>query len=190
MNTLDVLVGGYAKVTSTGWDASSSTCLITTNSGLKIITDPGANKDLLLKSLQEKNIKVEEVDYVFISHHHLDHAMNIALFVSAKIIDGEAIYSQSVAVAGVDKIPNTNITVIKTPGHEYGHASLVVPTDNGTVVIAGDTFWWERGEEQIIDLNKKDDFAEKMEDLVDSRKKILAIADIIIPGHGKKMRIK
>ena len=190
MNTVAVLVEGYAKMTDTGWNASSSACLIITDSGLKIITDPGANRDLLLKKLEEIAVDPEEINYVFITHHHLDHAMNIALFPNAQVIDEEALYTQAVAIEGVEAIPNTTIRVMKTPGHEYAHASLIVPTTEGTVIIAGDVFWWEESDEQKIDLNKKDDFAEKMEVLIDSRRKILEIADIIIPGHGKKMRIK
>jgi len=39
-------------------------------------------------------------------------------------------------------------------------------------------------------LNKKDDFAEKMSELVASRKEVLRLADWIIPGHGKIFKVE
>lgn len=185
MNTIDILIEGYAKMTDTGWDASSSCVLIVTDSGKKILVDPGANRDLLFEELKKRNLSLEDIDMVFITHHHLDHAMNVGLFPRAKVVDEEAIYTQSVAYEGVDMLPETDITVLKTPGHEYAHASLIVPTDKGTIVVAGDCFWWTTSEEQVVDMHKKDDFAEKMDELVASRKEILRLADWIVPGNGK-----
>lgn len=195
MNQIDILIEGYAKITSNGWDASS-TCTLISSNNKKIIVDPGSNRDLLFEKLKERNLSLEDIDMVFITHHHLDHAMNVGLFPNAKVIDEEAVYTQAIAVEGVKMLPDTDITVVATPGHEYAHASLVVPTKDGTVVIAGDCFWFEEGvqEEFIADgkivnvqklLIKHDDFAEKMDELVSSRKMLLDLADWIIPGHGK-----
>lgn len=189
MNQIDILIEGYAKVTDSGWVASGTTTLITTEQGTKIIVDPGCNRDLLLQRLAERKLTIEDIDYVFITHHHVDHAMNMGIFPKAKVIDEEAVYTQDNAIEGVEEIPNTDITVIKTPGHEYAHAALVVPTKDGTVVVAGDNFWWTTGEEQEIDVTKHDDFAEKMDELIASREKILDLADWIIPGHGKMTRV-
>lgn len=89
-----------------------------------------------------------------------------------------------------ETIPNTDIRIIKTPGHEAGHASLIVPTPNGTVVVAGDVFWWTEGEVQVLDIDKTDHFATDMASLKESRKMVLEIAQEIIPGHGKRQIIK
>lgn len=190
MNKIDILIEGYAKVTDTGWDATSTATLITTDKGLKILVDPGANRDLLFEEMKKRSLALEDIDYVFITHHHLDHAMNVGLFPNAKIIDEEAVYTQSVAIEGVKMLPETDITVIATPGHEYAHASLVVPTENGTVVVAGDCFWWTTDEEQKVDVEKPDDFAQNLDVLIKSRKEILDLADWIIPGHGKMWQNK
>src|SRR5579872_410887 len=120
MNTIDILIEGYAKITDTGWDASSTTTLITVSSPvilnkvkdlnskiedssqaqndkiLRIIVDPGANRDLLFEKLKTRGLSLEDIDYVFITHHHLDHAMNVGLFPNAKVIDEEAVYTQAV----------------------------------------------------------------------------------------------
>lgn len=189
MNTIDILIEGYANITKSGWDASGTTTLITTDTELKIIADPGANRDLLLQKLDERGLVVGDIDMVFLTHHHLDHAMNVGIFPNARVIDEEAVYTQSVAIEGVKMLPGTDMTVMATPGHEYAHAALVVPTKDGTVVVAGDNFWWTTSEKQEVDLHKKDDFAEKMDELVASRKEILAIADWVIPGHGKMFAV-
>ena len=190
MNTIDILIEGYAKITSNGWDASSSCTLIVTDSGKKIIADPGANRDLLFEQLKKRSLSLEDIDMVFITHHHLDHAMNVGLFPNAKVIDEEAVYTQAVAVEGVQMLPDTDISVIATPGHEYAHAILVVPTKNGTVVVAGDTFWWTSNEEQVVNIEKPDDFAQNLEELMASRKVVLDLADWVIPGHGKMWQNK
>lgn len=201
MNTIDILIEGYAKIKEKGWEATGTTCLITTDSGVKIITDPGANRDLLLERLSEKGLTVEDIDYVFLTHHHLDHAMNAGIFPKAKVVDEEAIYTQDKAEEGVEMLPDTDITILPTPGHEAGHGILVVPTAQGTVVVAGDNFWWpssaNASEGQAYDildrerlLNRPDDFAEDMHVLMESRKKVLELANWVVPGHGKVFEVK
>ena len=193
MNKVEVLIEGYATITDKGWKASGSTCLITTESGLKIITDPGANRDILLQKLREKGLRVEDIDFVFLTHHHLDHAMLAGIFPNAKVVDEEAIYTQDDAIEGTEGIPGTNMTIIATPGHEAGHGILVVPeTEKGTIVIAGDNFWWKTDEEQklSLELDMPDDFAEDMEVLKNSRAKVLEIADWVVPGHGRMFQAK
>jgi glyoxylase-like metal-dependent hydrolase (beta-lactamase superfamily II) len=127
---------------------------------------------------------------VFLTHHHLDHAMNVGIFPNAKVVDQEAIYMQDKAEEGVEMLPDTDITILPTPGHESGHGILVVPTAQGTVVVAGDNFWWTTDEDQILDIEKKDDFAEDMSILVESRKKVLELANWVVPGHGKVFEVK
>ena len=75
------------------------------------------------------------------------------------------------------------------------HCSLLVQDENlGKVAIAGDVFWWEDGQEQKIDevslIELKDSYVKNKEDLINSRKKVLAFADYIIPGHGKPFKIE
>jgi hypothetical protein len=51
-------------------------------------------------------------------------------------------------------------------------------------------FWWTDEQEQVVDaaeelINREDPFTKDRAALVESRTKVLAIADWIIPGHGK-----
>lgn len=186
MNIVDVLIEGYVReLSGTTWEACSTSTLITTEKGKRIIVDPGSNKGLFLDALTKRNLSVERIDWVFLTHHHLDHAMNVGMFPHAKIIDVEGIYSDDHGEMVGENVPDTDIRIIKTPGHEAGHASLVVPTAEGTVVVSGDVFWWMEGEEQTLNVDKIDPFASDMTSLKESRKKVLEIGQTIIPGHGK-----
>lgn len=111
------------------------------------------------------------------------------MFLEAQIIDNAGVYKGDKITSLDETLPGTDIQVIQTPGHKEAHASLVVPTDEGKVVIAGDVFWWPDEEKQIVDIEKEDPYASNMEALKESRKKVLEIADFIIPGHGKIFKV-
>ena len=190
MNEVKVLIEGYAKQIKGGWIASSTTVLIRSN-GKNIIVDPGCNRAKLLDSLKGENIKTADIDFVLLTHGHADHSLLAGIFEKAKIIDSEAVYSGDEQAFHNNKIPGTGIEIIQTPGHVPEHCSFVVKAKQGTVVIAGDAFWWMDGEEQRIDIGRKDPAHPcDMEKLVESRKKLLKIADFIIPGHGKIFKAK
>lgn len=157
-----VLIKGYAKKTKTGWLASSTTTLIE-DSGKKIIVDPGINKKLLLKKLQKEGLRPNNIDIVFMTHYHPDHAFLASIFAKAKVLDGDTIYEDDKEVSYKNKIPGTNLEVILTPGHAHEHASLLIKTAKGNIVIAGDVFWWTDEEKQKTDdietlINKEDPF--------------------------------
>jgi len=92
-----------------------------------------------------------------------------------------------------ENILGKDIKILETPGHSVEHLSLLVDTSKGKIALAGDVFWWVDGEEQKVDISKKDDSHPKelnIKKLVASRRKLLKIADYIIPGHGKMFRVK
>lgn len=194
MITVKVLVPGYAKVNPDGtWDATCTTTLIL--AGIhKIIMDPGCNRQLLLPALHKENLEVGDIDMVFLSHHHPDHAFLAGIFTNATVID--SLQWQKDSIAGDHQythLPGTDIQIIKTPGHTPDHASLLVPTADGQVLIAADVFWWSEGEEQKVDINKPDPFASDQQLLTLSRSAVLSLpkdhALTIIPGHGKTFSV-
>lgn len=194
MTKIKVLIKGYAKKTKIGWLASSTTTLIE-DSGKKIIVDPGINKELLLKKLQEERLALDDIDIVFMTHYHPDHVFLASVFEKAKVFDGDTTYKNDQEGSYEKKVPGTNLEVILTPGYAHEHASLLIKTAKGSVVIAGDVFWWTNEEEQKTDniealINKEDPFTKDLPALKESRKKILEIADWIIPGHGKIFKVK
>lgn len=185
---VEVLIEGYASQKEGNWYASPSTVLISEN-GRKIIVDPGANKTQLLKALQNKSLKTEDIDTVFLTHYHLDHIFNLRLFPQAILCDGEALITDEKMSDHDGKIPGTGIQILSTPGHDSKHWSLLVKTEIGVIAIAGDVFWWQDHEDQKTSfpeiLEKTDPFVQSESELRNSRQKLLAIADFVIPGHGK-----
>jgi len=192
MTEVKVLVEGYVREEDDFLVASPTTTLIK-DKDLNILVDPGANEKKLVESLKKEGLKPEDIDVVFLTHYHLDHTLNIRLFPGKDIYDGSVIYSDDKEKEYSGNIPNTNIKVIPTPGHSDEHCSLLVKTGKGKIVIAADVFWWKDTEEQKIDekslINHEDDYANDKEELIKSRRKLLEIADYIIPGHGKMFKV-
>ncbi len=190
MVKIKVLVEGYDKDFPGGvWHASSTVTLVQ-DKNTNILVDPGINRELLFKSLTENNLVPENIDYVLITHWHVDHFLLLGIFPKAKFLDGTLLYEGDRAVKHGGVIPGTGIKIISTQGHDIDDCSVIVSTKQGKIAIVGDLFWWKSGEKQIVDINQKDQYAKNEKELVLSRKKVLKIADIIIPGHGKMIRVK
>jgi len=195
MAKVKILIEGYAREEDSTEFASSTTTLIQ-EVDLNIIVDPGMNRELLLEALRKENLSPDEINYVILTHYHLDHSLLAGVFEKAKILDDGDIYSWDGKIESHGgKVPGTDIKIIKTPGHDMFHCSVLVPTEDfGKIVIAGDIFWWRDNEKQKTDkeslINHKDPYVKNEEALINSRKKVLDIADYIIPGHGKMFKVK
>ncbi|OGY93068.1 MAG: hypothetical protein A3H70_05515 [Candidatus Komeilibacteria bacterium RIFCSPLOWO2_02_FULL_48_11] len=193
MANIKLLIQGYARIAKNGFCASSATVLIR-DSGKIVLVDPGSNTVRLQSVLKKEKIKPQDVDYVFLTHFHLDHILNIRFFPQATILDVDTIYKKDRGVVYGGFIPGTKIQAMPTPGHAHEHGALVVKTEKGRVAVAGDLFWWNDGEKQKTDwrslVYKKDAYVKNWKQLVASRKKLLELADWIIPGHGKVFRVE
>lgn len=193
MSEIKLLIQGYARKTKNGWQASSAIVLVR-DSGRNILVDPGSNTRRLLSALAREGLKPADIDLIFLTHFHLDHILNIRLFPHAAVVDGDTVYVGDAGRAIRGKIPGTEIAVLETPGHAHEHAALIVRTKKGRVAVAGDCFWWWDYEPQKTDerslLYKKDPFVKNWRQLLSSRKKLLSVADWIIPGHGKMFKVK
>ena len=192
MAKVKVLIEGYAKKTKEGWIASSTTTLAQT-AGLNIIIDPGINRSLLLKKLKKEGLKTGDIDFVLMTHYHPDHSYLSAIFEKAKALDDELVWDEDKEYEHKGIIPGIDLKILPTPGHEEFHASLVVPTDKGILVVAGDVFWWSDEEKQdtssvAVLLKHKDPLVKNKKALRESRIKVLDLADFIIPGHRKMFR--
>ncbi len=189
MSEVKVLIEGYARKIENGWLASSTVTLIQAN-GKNIIVDPGCNRNKLLNELKNENLKPSDIDYVLLTHNHMDHSLLTGIFANAKILNNEEIFNNDKQVDHNNKIPGMDLEILQTPGHTDDHCCLIVGTDKGTYIVAGDVFWWMDDEEQKIDVNRLDQAHEcNMKELIESRKKVLEIADWIIPGHGKMFKV-
>ena len=146
-----------------------------------IIVDPGMVADDidLIANLEKAGVKSTEVTHVFISHHHPDHTVKIGLFPNATVVDFWGSYHHDLwEDHGDDFQIADNVHVIRTPGHTDEDASLIIDTNKGTYVFTH--VWWNENMQPEVDP-----LAEDNTKLIESREKVLAIADFIIPGHGR-----
>ncbi len=195
MAKIKILVQGYAREQK-GVEFASSTAILIREGGLNIIVDPGMDRKLLLKNLKKEGLSPDQIDYVVLSHYHLDHSLLTGIFTNAKVFDDNEVYSFDGRIKEYGgKVPGTDIKIFKTPGHDPFHCSVLIETEKfGRVVIAGDVFWWRDQEEQKFDQNSliehQDPYVKDWDALKQSRKKVLSLADYIIPGHGKVFKVK
>jgi glyoxylase-like metal-dependent hydrolase (beta-lactamase superfamily II) len=188
MPSLKVIVEGYAKEIKHGWEANSTTTLIE-NDGKYIIVDPGMDEAILKKALAAEGLTAGDINFVFLTHYHLDHILNVALFKKAKMADGYYMYDRKRGTAHTGSPFGKGIEILHTPGHTPEHSSLLVHSDGCAYAIAGDLIWWAFHEKEKM-LKLPDPFAYDMKALIKSREEILNKADFIIPGHGKMVKLK
>ncbi len=172
---VDVLLAG-----STG-PAVVSTCTLVRDGEVVLVVDPGLapSQDAILAPLQGHGLDPGDVTDVVISHHHPDHALNVALFPRARVHDHWAIYDFAGRWDDVDcegRVLAPAIQLIRTPGHTAEDLSTVVGTRDGIVVLTH--LWW-------TDAGPAEDpYAPDPVLLHASRARVLGFADHVVPGHG------
>ncbi len=187
MAQVKILIPGYARESARTEHVLCTTTLII-NGQQKIIFDPGADQRKITRALKKHHLKLTDITHVFLSHKHVDHSLAMGIFLNAAVITSKHYNKKNV----IKDIPldyfGQEIKIIKTPGHTPDHASLLVETDLGKILVAGDLWWWWENEKQKTDykslINKKDSFADNKKKLINSRRLALKIANYIIPGHG------
>lgn len=195
MAEVKVLIKGYAREEKGIEYASSTTTLIQSNAK-NIIVDPGMNRRRLLNALGKERLKPKDIDYVILTHNHMDHMLLTGIFENAKVLDNGSIYSFDGKIEDHDgKVLGTDVKIINTPGHDQFHCSVLINTKEfGKVAIVADVFWWADKEKQKTDyeslITHKDPYVKNKKQLDASRKKILKLADYIIPGHGGMFKVK
>ena len=171
--TVHVLTAGYYQ------RGVASTVGLIRDGAMTVVVDPGMvrERSLILDPLTALGIRPEEVTDVVFSHHHPDHTINAALFPAARYHDHWAIYENDVWTSrdaeGFELSPS--IKLIRTPGHSAEDITTLAHTADG---IAAFTHVWWNG-----DGPAEDPYAD-MEQLHASRARVLAVADLAIPGHG------
>ncbi len=187
MVEVKVLIEGSVKAVKRGVTKVVGTTTLVRDGAVNLIVDPGMlrNASDLLSSLRREGLTPGRVNCVFVSHHHIDHTRNIALFPNAKVVDFWAIYDRDrwIDHDGDGYRISKNVKMLQTPGHTEEDASLAIRTDKGTYVTTH--LWWHE------DFTpKKDPLAWNQRLLEENRKRVLKIADFIIPGHGKIISLR
>ncbi len=178
-----VLHAGYAREEA-GGERVASTITLIQDGNVVVIVDPGmvASRSELLTSLGAHGVLPGSVTDVVFSHHHPDHTVNAALFPAARIHDHWAIYDGDLWLSreadGYHLSPS--VALIATPGHTPEDITTLAAAPDG--VHACTHAWW--GQDGPAD----DPFAPDAAVLAASRARILALAAVIIPGHGPAFR--
>jgi glyoxylase-like metal-dependent hydrolase (beta-lactamase superfamily II) len=175
--THQLLHAGYVRDDGVG----SSVSLVRDGDAV-IVVDPGmvADRELILAPLRGAGLQPEQVTHVVITHHHPDHTVNIGLFANAEVVDFCARYRGDAWLDhdGDGHPVSEHTRLILTPGHTDEDATLLVETDGG--VVACTHAWWRSDRTPEVDPLADDQAA-----LEASRSRILAEADVVVPGHGE-----
>lgn len=150
-----------------------------------VVIDPGmvSNKELIISAIQSVGYSAPEVTDVIVSHLHLDHTMNVALFSNATVHDFMASYKNDSWENHEENFSITeNITVVSTPGHTREDVSTFVKADSGLVVCTH--LWWSSSGPEIDPYSYDQRTLESSRSMVLQRK-----PDLIVPGHGPSFKV-
>jgi glyoxylase-like metal-dependent hydrolase (beta-lactamase superfamily II) len=158
----------------------TSTCSLVRDGDLVIVVDPGMveRQADLLDPLAALGLAPDAVTDVVLSHHHPDHTVNCGLFGAARVHDHGAVYhgAQWDSVDAEGRVLGASTHLLRVPGHTAEDIALVAGTPQGVVVFTH--LWW-------TDAGPADDpYAPDREVLRASRERVLAFADVVVPGHG------
>lgn len=169
-----------------------------------IVVDPGyqTQGDMLRGALVARGIAPEEVRTVVATHLHSDHLSAlpqlgaVELYVhelelgtpparaQRGLLDGVTVRR----LAGDEGEIREGIRWIHTPGHTPGHIAVAVETEEGLIVVAGDTLgpdpaWFER-------MELPEGFPDREAHLAAFRRLRALDPAVVIPGHNPPLRLR
>jgi len=161
-----------------------STCTLVRDARRTIVVDPGMadSTTALLEPLAAYGVVPHDVTDVVLSHHHPDHTMRVGLFPNAAVHDHWAIYRGSAweESDAEGRELGEAVRLIRVPGHTAEDIATLIGTSEGIVVCTH--LWWAAG------IPLEDPYAEVPAQLHASRRRVLEVADLIVPGHGAPFR--
>jgi glyoxylase-like metal-dependent hydrolase (beta-lactamase superfamily II) len=176
---LDVLVEGYVRLPHV-----AGTVTLVRDGGRIIVVDPGmvADRDHILGPLRARGVDPGSVTDIVVSHHHLDHTVNIALFPVVAVHDFQSVIeADRFTRRPADGVPLTaSIRLLATPGHTPQDITTLVGTAGDVVALTH--LWW------TADGPADDPYAPDRDRLRQQRERVLALATLIVPGHGAPFR--
>ncbi|VDK88022.1 unnamed protein product [Onchocerca ochengi] len=189
--------GSIMQSTENDHEFVSSITLII-DGGEKILVDTGLATDIngrtwILQRLSELGAPPPSINYVITTHGHPDHSGNTNHFPDAFHYAGKFMHFGK--HFNFSRIPEDNakkltksVYLLKTPGHTSDDISVLVNNTSffGTVVVSGDVFI--RKEDTKYPTIWKQLAANETQQQ-ESRKRLLCLANCIIPGHGPLFRV-
>lgn len=208
----EILVPGNSCEWSGGFFGFANLTLVTSPDGT-LLFDTGhyINRGALIKALAERDMEPGDVDKVFISHTHFDHADNVDLFVNATVFMGKAdwdyadhpaqddyfvpwlIHEQlkkhKLELLDGDTDIGGGITALALPGHTPGSMGVSFEHDKGTIVLAGDAI---KNVNEVLtgeqaNVEHRFPVSDSLAHDKASIAKVVAMADRIVPGHFSEL---
>ena len=176
---VDVLVEGYARMPRV-----AGTVSLVRDAGRVAVVDPGmvADRRLILRPLRQLGVRPEDVTDVIVSHHHLDHTVNIALFPVVPVHDFQSAVEGDVFTRrpadGLQLTPA--IRLLATPGHTAQDITTLVGTSDDVVALTH--LWWTAAGPA------DDPYSPDREELRRQRERVLDLATLVVPGHAAPFR--
>ena len=163
----------------------------------------------ILNALAQRHMTVDDVTHVFITHCHWDHVMNMELFRNSTIFIPRLEYEfcanvSPFNVATPSYVYNMckglklellepketalfpGVRTVLLHGHSIGQQGILVDTEDGTALFAGDGIWSARsayrGRPDMVLVN--------VEEAMEAVKNALAQADIVYPGHDRPFKFQ
>ena len=200
MAEIKVLIEGkFIYDEQRGTETGCTVTLIKSDKTLLVDTGSFLDQDALLRELKKEGYRPEDIDIVFLTHVHLDHVVNVGLFKDSLILckyrggeyPGQSHYPRTGSMIRTELRDGTRIAadveLLLTPGHSDDMVSLIVETPQGRIVIAGDAIPGEQWADMDLQPNP---VVVDVEGFNRSRRKVLAVADYIVPGHGPMFKVQ
>jgi glyoxylase-like metal-dependent hydrolase (beta-lactamase superfamily II) len=195
-----VLLAGYLGYDKyhpeRGERSACSTVTLIQVAGRAILVDTGLDDAGLLAGLQAAGLTPEDVDTVVLTHTHGDHYRSLSVLPRARVLASgpEVVAWRSRGAPDKELLSRLQPTVTRlapgvrlllTPGHTPGSASVLVAQAGQLVAVVGDAVdsrdFFVRREPSH---NAVDPAAERLNFAL-----FAAIADVIVPGHGRPFRV-
>lgn len=189
-----VLFNGYSKIAEEGFLANCSCTLVKGPKNIIVDTMTSWDGAKIVGALKAHKLNPADISYVVCSHGHSDHIGCNYLFQDALHIVGHCISRKDIYYmhdfkSGHEYEIDDYVKIVPTPGHTLQDVSVIVKTRNrGIVAITGDLF---ENETDLEDDNIwKAAGSDSVEVQIESRNKILKIANWIVPGHGTMFKVE
>ncbi len=185
MTEVRIIKEGYLEIKDK-IKASSTVTLIKGEKNIIVDTGMNGDEEKIIDGLKKEGLRSEDIDYVISTHWHPDHTWNNFLFKNSKFIDIDSISQKdNFETYELPLEICKDVKIIKTPGHTIDDISVLVETNEGKVAIVGDLIALETD----VESKRKPLFSADLKSQEENRKKILEVADWIIPGHGKMFKV-
>jgi glyoxylase-like metal-dependent hydrolase (beta-lactamase superfamily II) len=204
---IETILQGFSLGTDQGNIAFCGVTLIQGTRRILVDVAHAGRRQLLLQRLAERGLTPEDIDYVFLTHAHWDHMVNIDLFPQARVLihpvereyikhpsekDWATLHYATLAIESHqiqevregDEVDD-GVSVIETPGHSKGSMGLLLQTDAGKAAICGDALpnsaSVRTGMPRLVFYDV--DAARA------SIRKLLDIAQAFYPGHDRPFKV-